>query len=144
AAPGPLRFRRYRDLSVVHLVVTPLQPSSLLPAALEQNPDGVLLELYGVGTGPVDQVGLLEGVIAAREAGIPVVAVSSSRQAVVDLSRYEVGQMFAELGVISGRDMTAEAAATKLAHLLSLNLDYVQLCRAIGTDQRGELTRRSP
>ena len=50
----------------------------------------------------------------AREKGIVVVACSQCLYESSDLSIYEVGQRLLECGVIPGRDMTTEAAVTKL------------------------------
>jgi L-asparaginase len=58
----------------------------------------------------------------------------------VDMGGYVGGDRLREAGVISGFDMTAEAALTKLIWLLSLGLDGDEVHRRMQMDLRGELT----
>jgi L-asparaginase len=69
---------------------------------------GLVLEAYGTGTLPNLVGSLIPALDEARERGVPVVVVSQCLRGFVDLGRYEGG------GVISGGDMTVEAALAKM------------------------------
>lgn len=57
-----------------------------------------------------------------------------------DLQVYQVGNKLLELDVLQGRDMTSEAAMTKLMWGLGQNMDQTQICRLFETNLAGEIT----
>lgn len=56
---------------------------------------------------------------------------------------YATGSAMAEVGVISGFDMTVEAALAKMAYLFSRNLAPEEVKNKMQLDMRGELSRPS-
>lgn len=56
---------------------------------------------------------------------------------------YEAGSHFKKLGVVSGLDMTLEAAFSKLLYLASKGLTHSEILKQIGKNLRGELTEQS-
>lgn len=89
-----------------------------LRGAVAGAPDGLVLECYGSGNGPMDRPGMRDALreIAAR---IPVVAITQcTAGGGVDLARYAVGRELARTGVITGSDLTLEAAIAKLGWLI--------------------------
>ena len=107
-APGP---------RVGMLTAVPGVPTTLMRAALEAFPDGLVLECYGAGTAPFATPGTLAVLRSAAERGTPIVAVTRCEDGAVDLPRYAVGAALLEAGVVGGGDLTAEAAIAKVRAL---------------------------
>ena len=61
----------------------------------------------------------------------------------VDLGEYATGTALARAGVISGYDLTAEAALAKLYYLLSRGESPEAVKRDMQRDLRGEMTVRA-
>ncbi|WP_342594619.1 asparaginase [Salinicola lusitanus] len=79
---------------------------------------GVVIECWGSGNLPEDAE--LLGVLArAASAGKTMVAISQCPVGGVNLDVYATGRTLTEIGILSGDDMTPEAAHSKLAHLLA-------------------------
>lgn len=95
----------------------PAVTSDDLRASVGGRPQGLVLECYGSGNGPMARPGML-GTLRELCAAMPVVAVTQCTTGGVDLNRYAVGRELAAAGVIDGGDMTLEAAAGKLGFLL--------------------------
>ncbi|MDF2692333.1 MAG: L-asparaginase cytoplasmic [Labilithrix sp.] len=91
-------------------VVPGLDPL-LVRGAIRAGVKGLVLEGYGTGNVPLTLLPALE---EAKARDVPVVVVSQCLRGFVDLGRYEGGAMAAEVGAISGKDMTVEAAVAKL------------------------------
>ncbi len=107
-----------------------------------RQPSGVVLRVFGGGTAPADKVAF-ERLAALREAKIPVVAVSQTPAAAVDLRRYAAGRGLLEQGVVSCGCMTTEAAFAKLHYLIASGLSYEEIRSLLAVDLVGEgRTRR--
>lgn len=74
---------------------------------------GIVIEAFGLGGINVLHQGL-KGIRRAVEDGISVVVTTQCLYDSANLQVYQVGNQLLELGVIQGRDMTSEAAMTKL------------------------------
>ncbi len=96
---------------VLAVRVFPGLDPSFLRGALFAGVKGLVLEGYGTGNVPRSLLPALE---EARARNVPVVVVSQCLRGFVDLGVYEGGVMAAEIGAISAKDMTVEAAVAKL------------------------------
>lgn len=100
---------------------------------------GVVLEAYGAGNGPNDPE-LLAVLAEASARGVVIVGCTQCLRGRVDLGAYATGAALARAGVVSGHDMTVEAALAKLFYLFSAGHSPAEARLLMGRDLRGELT----
>ena len=103
---------------------------------------GLVLEAYGVGNGPDADSEFLAALADATARGVVIVDCTQCLEGTVNLTEYTAGSALARAGVISGFDMTAEAALAKLYYLFSRGGSPDDVKRDMQADLRGELTRR--
>ena len=100
---------------------------------------GLVLETYGVGNAP-DRAPLLEALREASERGLVIVSCTQCLRGRVDLGDYATGSALARAGVISGYDLTAEAALAKMHQLFLQGHAAVEVKALMQRSLRGELT----
>lgn len=115
--------------------------AELVHNALQPPLQGLVLEAYGVGNAPERNREFVRALEEASARGVVIVNCTQCLSGTVDLGGYATGSVLARAGVISGYDMTAEAALTKLAFLFSLGLEPAEVKEKMQEDLRGELTR---
>lgn len=101
---------------------------------------GLVLEAYGVGNGPDQDRGFLDALAEATERGVVIVDCTQCLEGTVNLGEYLAGSALAETGVISGFDMTAEAALAKLFYLFSRGYGVAKVKREMQRNLRGEMS----
>ncbi len=100
---------------------------------------GIVIEAFGLGGVNVLHKGL-RGIHRAVEDGISVVVTTQCLYDSADLEVYQVGNKLLELGVIQGRDMTSEAAMTKLMWAIGQGMGPEEIRALFARNLAGEVT----
>lgn len=100
---------------------------------------GIILKTYGNGNAPTTKefIDVLKYIV---EKNIIIVNISQCSTGSVKMGLYEASSALKDLGIINGKDMTPEAALSKLMYLLGKNLSYNDLKYYMENSLVGELT----
>lgn len=99
---------------------------------------GIVLRTYGAGNTPTSPDFLREIEYAINEKGLAVVNITQCNQGMVEMGLYDASSGLLRLGVISGVDMTPEAALVKMMFLLGQDYDTETVKEQMQKDICGE------
>jgi len=137
---GPLKVNTKFDDNVAILKIFPGISKKVFNSILSiPGLKGVVLETFGSGNVPTYRW-LINCIKMAVRKGIVILNITQCEGGRVSMGQYETSIELVKVGVISGKDMTTEAAITKLMFLLGQNLgsDYVKL--HLNKNLRGEIS----
>jgi len=127
------------DSNVFLLKLTPGLSPRIFDTLLAMGYKGIVIEAFGLGGINILSEGL-SGIHRAVEQGVSVVVTTQCLYDSSDLQVYQVGSRLLELGVIQGRDMTSEAAMTKLMWALGQGMSQEEIARLFAKSLAGEIT----
>lgn len=125
--------------SLANFNLLPGMSSELLKKILQPPLQGLILETYGSGNAPNNDSVLINTLERACQQGIIVINCSQCYQATVDMSNYATGQQLLKIGLISGYNMTVEAAFCKLLYLFSKGYPTDKIKQLMQDNLCGEL-----
>jgi len=101
---------------------------------------GVVLETFGAGNSPAHPsfLSIIEGAI---KKGIVIVNVTQCNSGAVEPDRYQGGKALKNIGVLSGYDITTEAAVTKLMFLFGHGFTPEEVKERMQSSVAGEVTK---
>ena len=136
-----LKIHTKLDTNIVVLKIFPGLSKNTLHTILNiKNIRAIIIETYGAGNASTEKWFLNELSEVIKEGKI-VLNVSQCAAGSVDMTKYETGNELLKLGVVSGYDITTEAAVTKLMHLLGQKFDNNKIKLKINKSISGEITK---
>ncbi len=116
-----------------------ISPHSLNNFKLNHHYDGLILETYGNGNIP-QLPWLINGLKEIHDSGTLILNISQCTQGAVNQLLYKNANELEESGIISGWDLTAEAAITKLMHVIGNQTDFNARAKMLQQNLAGEMT----
>ncbi|NCB57494.1 MAG: L-asparaginase 1 [Gammaproteobacteria bacterium] len=139
ATDKPLKMHSIQPQPIGVVTLYPGIAVDVIANILQQPVKALILLTYGVGNAPQNPA-MLRLLREASARGVIIVNLSQCLRGKVNMGGYATGNALADAGVLSGYDMTTEAALAKLHFLLSQDLSPEQIRTLMQQDLRGELS----
>ncbi len=139
ACKGEAQLKTAVSDEVFLLKLTPGLSPRIFDMLADMGYKGIVIEAFGLGGVNILGEGL-NGIRRCLQKGINVVVTTQCLYDSADLGVYQVGVKLLELGVIQARDMTSEAAMTKLMWAIGQGMTQEEIVELFATNLAGEVT----
>ncbi len=127
------------DPNIVILKIFPGITPEVLDAYINiKDLKGMVLETYGSGNAP-SKKWFIDKIAEIVKKGVIVLNVTQCSAGSVETGVYETSMGLVEAGVVSGRNITTEAAVTKLMFLLGQDISKEEIIVNLSKSLRGEI-----
>ena len=137
----PLKVHKRMETKIVLLKMFPGLQKEILDHIFSFDAmKGLIIETFGSGN-VTNEAWLVDALESLISKNIPVVNITQCSGGSVAMGLYETSVDLKRIGVISGKDMTTEAALAKMMYLLGRGLTAEEFKKSFETSLRGELTK---
>lgn len=135
-----LKVYKELDCKVAILKLYPgISQNFIKSVLLDKDLKGVILETFGSGNAP-DYPWFLGLLSDSIDHGTIVMNVTQCQIGKVEMGKYETSIKLKEMGIVSGKDITTEAAVTKMMYLLGAFSDHEKVRKLLNKSIVGEMS----